>query len=242
MRLQGRSALVTGGAQGIGLAVAQNLASEGAAIAILDRDIERSKEAAESLPSALTLGCDVRNRDQIEEGLVEIEAVLGPVDILVNSAGIWRHTPVLEVDEAGWDEVFEVNVKGLLFCSQVIATGMARRGEGKIVNIASMAGFTGISSWSAYCASKAAVISLTLALAAQLKEGGVHVNAVCPGGTRTSMSEYITQVEGASDLSFYHDPEEVAGLVTDLICPFDQSTSGCIIPMSPIDTVLGIGV
>ena len=242
MILHGRTALVTGAAQGIGFAIARSLASEGASVALLDLDRERAEKAADQIDLASAWCCDVRDRKQVGMVVREIGARIGPPDILVNSAGIWRHTPVLDVDVADWDEVFEVNVKGVLFCSQAVAETMVRRRSGKIVNIASVAGFVGTPGWSAYCASKAAVISLTLSLAGQLNRHNVHVNAVCPGGTRTSMSEYIAQTEGRSDVSSYHAPEDVAREVLTLVCPFDQSTTGRVVPMKPVDSVLGMAV
>ena len=251
MNLKGRTALVTGGAQGIGLAVAERLAGEGASIALLDKNTERAQAAAEQLGSASVWGCDVREARRVGEVLGQIEADLGQVDILVNSAGIWRHTPVLDVDDSQWDEVFDVNVKGVLRCSQAVARGMARRGSGKTLNIASVAGFVGTPDWSAYCASKAAVISLTLSLADELREQNVQVNAVCPGGTRTPMSEYIARVSGGSDFrrpdgsrgtDSYHEPREVAEQVVGLVCPFDQATTGRIVPMRPVAVALGMPV
>ena len=240
--LKGRVAMVTGAARGIGRVVAQTLARKGAHIGILDLNAKGATEAAKQLSHAASWSCDVRDRDAVETAVQQAHSELGGIDILVNCAGVWLHTPVLEVDETVWDEVFAVNVKGILFCSQAVAPGMIQRRSGKIINIASVAGFGGTSNWSAYCASKAAAISLTLSLADELRAHNVQVNAVCPGGTQTPMSDYIAQIEGPSNFSQLHMPEEVAGEVLKLVSPFDQSTTGLVVAMRPQDSVLGVPV
>ena len=116
--LAGRVAIVTGAAQGIGLATARRLCGAGATIAMLDVDGEGVKRAVVWLGLAAARACDVRNRGQVGEGVRQLEDAMGQIDILVNCAGIWRHTPVLQVDERLWDEVLAVNTKGILFCSQ----------------------------------------------------------------------------------------------------------------------------
>jgi len=240
MELEGRVVAVTGAARGIGQAVANRLAGEGAVVALLDRD--RPPEGAEGIGNAQAWECDISSREQVASVFVDIEGALGPVDALVNNAGIWRHTPVREVKEEGWDEVFAVNVKGILWCCQAVAAGMSRRGAGKIVNIASGAGFGGHDDWSAYCASKAAAISLTLAWADALAGEGVQVNAVCPGATETDLLEQIRREEPGSVFDWIHSPEEVAEEVVKLVCPFAQTTSGRVVSMKPAESVLGMSV
>ena len=240
-RLKGRTAIVTGAARGIGWAVAERLAREGALVALWDLDGEKAAEAAARLESAEGWGCDVSDRKAVQEGVEQVEARLGPVGLLVNNAGIWRHTPVLEVEEAEWDALFRVNVKGILFCAQAVASGMIQRRRGKIVNIASVAGFGGSGDWSAYCASKAAAISLTLSLSAALAEYDVQVHAVCPGATRTPMADQIRQAEPGTEFAWMHTPEEVAEEVIRLVVPFEQTETGRIVPMKPVDSALGIG-
>jgi len=242
MELQGRVAVVTGAARGIGWAVARRLAEEGASVAILDRDDGLATAAAARLSSGAAWACDVRDRAQVSAVIGQVEATFGPIDILVNSAGIWRHTPVLEVAESAWDDVFAVNVKGILFCCQCVAPGMIRRRSGKIVNIASVAGFGGSSDWSAYCASKAAAISLTLGIADALASHHVQVHAVCPGATETPMLDYIRQEEPGSTFDWVHRPEDVAEEVANLVIPFDQTAGGRVISMKPAGSVLGLPV
>ena len=240
MSLEGRIALVTGAAQGIGQAVAGQLAAAGASLALLDVDGEQVTASASVLGIEAAWTCDVRDGEAISAVVAQINADLGPVDILVNNAGIWRHTPVLEVDASQWDEIFAVNVKGILFGAQAVAPGMRQQRAGKIVNIASVAGFGGSGDWSAYCASKAAAISLTLALATELQDQNVQVNAVCPGATQTPMLEFIEACEPGANFDWVHSPEEVAGEVLKLVDPFDQKTTGRVVAMKPPGAVLGI--
>ena len=242
MELEGRVAAVTGAAQGIGRAVASRMTGEGAVVALLDRDWELAAKVAEEIGNARAWECDVSCREQVMAVFADIESALGPVDVLVNNAGIWRHTPVREVEDEGWDEVFAVNVKGILWCCQAVAAGMSRRCAGKIVNIASGAGFGGSDDWSAYCASKAAAISLTLAWANALGEEGIQVNVVCPGATETDLLEQIRREEPGSIFDWIHSPEEVAEEVAKLVCPFAQTTSGRVVSMKPAAEVLGMPV
>ncbi len=240
--LEGRVAVVTGAAQGIGYAVATHLTAAGAICELLDADTEAVRTAAAGLANASAWVCDVTNRQQVRDTIAAVETERGAIDILVNNAGIWRHTPVLEVNEADWDWIHAVNVKGMLFCSQAVAPDMSDRGRGKIVNIASLAGFTGSNAWSAYSASKAAAISLTLALASSLGSHGVHVNAVCPGAVETALTDQIRRAEPASTFEHALPPSEVAEVVFGLVAPFEQTTGGQVVPIGAPSSVLGIPV
>ena len=240
--LQGRVAVVTGAARGIGRAVAGRLAEEGASVAVLDLDGGRASQAAGQLRAASAWACDVRSFRIVKRTMEEVESTLGPVDVLINNAGIWRHTPLLEAGEGLWDEVYAVNVKGVLFCCQAIAPSMVERKLGKIVNIASVAGFGGTVYWGAYSASKSAVISLTQSFAEEPRPHNVQVNAVCPGATQTPMLEYIAETEAGSGFGLVHSPEEVAEEVYKLVWPFGQITTGSVVPMKPVESVFGIPV
>ena len=242
MDLKNRLAVITGAGRGIGQATAYALATHGATVALLDQDGETAQRAAAPLPAATAWTCDVADRQQVAQTFHRIADALGPIHILVNNAGIWRPTPVLEAAEADWDRVFAVNVKGMLFCSQAVALGMVARREGKIVNIASVAGFGGSANWSAYCAAKAAAISLTLALADALDPHDIQVNAVCPGATRTALLEAIERAESGSTFDWMHTPQEVATEVLQLIAPWTDKPQGRVVAMKPSSAVLGIPV
>jgi NAD(P)-dependent dehydrogenase (short-subunit alcohol dehydrogenase family) len=211
-------------------------------VVLLDQDGKLAAEAAGELGKARAWACDVSRRTQVAAVFAEVQAALGPVDALVNNAGIWQHTPVREVGEEEWDRVFAVNVKGILWCCQAVAPEMIRRRAGKIVNVASVAGFGGNGDWSAYCASKAAAISLTLAWAEALAEKGIQVNAVCPGATQTPLLEQIQREEPGATFDWVHRPEEVAEEVVKLVCPWAQMTSGQVVAMKPAASALGIPV
>ena len=242
MTLDGRVAVVTGGARGIGFATAARLTTAGATCALLDLNDDLAQAAAAGLDRATAWHCDVADRLRVRATVRRIEASVGPIDILINNAGIWRHTPVLEARETEWDRVHAINVKGNLFCAQAVAPGMMARRAGKIVNVASLAGFVGGAYWSAYDASKAAAISLTLALAEALAPHNVHVNAVCPGAVDTALTDAILEREPDVEFDHVHHPDDVAKEVLELVSPFEQSTSGRIVPMRAVHSVLGIAV
>ena len=193
MSVQGRMALVSGAAQGIGRAIAVRLAAAGAFVALLDRDGEGVEAAAAELKGATAWVCDVRDSQEVRATVKGICSACGPIELLINNAGIWRHTPVLQVDEAHWDEVFAVNVKGILFCSQAVAGGMVWRGAGKIVNTASVAAFEGQIGQAAYAASKGGVAGLTLPAARDLSRQGVRVVSVAPGLFETPLLASIPE-------------------------------------------------
>ncbi len=242
MTLDGRVAVVTGGAQGIGYATVEGLIAAGATCALLDLNDDLAQAAAARLDRATAWHCDVADRSQVQATVQRIEVEVGPIDILINNAGIWRHTPVLEASETDWDRVHATNVKGILFCSQAVAPGMMARRAGKIVNVASLAGFDGGAYWSAYGASKAAAISLTLALADALGPPNVQVNAVCPGAVDTALTDAIREQEPDIEFDHVHQPDEVAKEIINLVLPFEQSSSGRIVPMRPVHSVLGVAV
>jgi 2-dehydro-3-deoxy-L-rhamnonate dehydrogenase (NAD+) len=192
-RFAGRRAIVTGGASGIGLAVAERLAAEGARVAIWDRDLAGA-EAAAAAVGGLALALDVTDWPAVESATERTRADLGGIDVLVCSAGIAGPTvPVVEVPVDGFREVFEVNVFGLFHCNRAVVPAMAAAGYGRIVNIASIAGKEGNPNASAYSASKAAVIGFTKSLAKELAQKGVLVNAVTPAAVRTPILDQVPQ-------------------------------------------------
>lgn len=182
-RLAGRHALITGGARGIGEAFARAYVAEGATVAIADVDQVRAAEVAESLgDAAVAIVMDVTSQASIDAGVAEAVQRLGQIDILVNNAALFSAAPVVEIERADYDRVFSVNVAGVLFTLQAVARHMIERGlRGHIINMASQAGRRGEPLVGVYCASKAAVISLTQSAGLDLIRHGINVNAIAPG-------------------------------------------------------------
>jgi NAD(P)-dependent dehydrogenase (short-subunit alcohol dehydrogenase family) len=189
MRLQGKTALVTGGTGGIGKAVAERFAKEGARVAVADLSLETARAVAKSLPNeAFGIGVDVTSRESINAMIESTTKAAGGVDILVNNAGIWDMEPFLEVTEAGYDRLFSVNVRGFFFVMQAAARQMVKSGRrGAIINMASQAGRRGEAASSIYAATKATVISLSQSAALALVGQGIRVNAIAPGVVDTPM-------------------------------------------------------
>lgn len=182
-RFEGKNALITGAARGIGKAFAKAFCSEGAYVAIADIDLERARETATEIGfAARAIRMDLTRQDSIEEAVAEAESVLGGIDILVNNAALFDLAPITEVTRQSYDRLFAVNVAGTLFTMQAVAKTMIARGSGgKIVNMASQAGRRGEALVSVYCATKAAVISLTQSAGLNLIGHGINVNAIAPG-------------------------------------------------------------
>ncbi|MFD2236231.1 L-iditol 2-dehydrogenase [Aureimonas populi] len=181
-RLAGKRALITGGARGIGLAFAQAYVREGASVVLLDLDGEAATRAAAAIgPAASARRLDVSKPDEIDAAVAELAAV-APIDILVNNAALFDMAPVNEVSEASYDRLFSVNVKGSLFMMRAVSRAMIEAGRGgKIINMASQAGRRGEALVTVYCATKAAVISLTQSAGLALIRHGINVNAIAPG-------------------------------------------------------------
>ncbi len=182
-RLHGKSALITGAARGIGAAFAQAYAAEGATVAIADIDVPRAEATALSIgPSAYALPLDVTRQDSIEAAIKAVEQRAGSIDILVNNAALFDLAPFTEITRDSYDRLFAINVAGVLFTMQAAARSMIRRAKGgKIINMASQAGRRGEPLVAVYCATKAAVISLTQSAGLALIKHGINVNAIAPG-------------------------------------------------------------
>jgi galactitol 2-dehydrogenase len=193
MKLEGKVAVVTGGARGIGAAICRRYADEGARVAVADiLDGEAAALAREIGRDAFGAQLDVTSRGSID-GMVEtVVAQAGGIDILVNNAAIFDMAPLLEITEASYDQQFAVNVKGLLFTLQAVAAQMVRQGRGgKIVNFSSQAGRRGEPLVAVYCASKAAVISITQSTGLALIRHGINVNGIAPGVVDTPMWDQV---------------------------------------------------
>jgi len=193
MRLAGKTAILTGGARGIGAAIAEGYAKEGARVCVADIDGRAAEETAARIGNdSFGWALDVTRLESIQACVAEAQAHFGGIDILVNNAAVFDMAPWGEITEKSYDVVFNVNVKGLLFMLQEVAGCMKARGKGgKIINISSQAGRRGEALVAVYCASKAAVISLTQSAGLALIKHGINVNGISPGVVDTPMWDHV---------------------------------------------------
>jgi NAD(P)-dependent dehydrogenase (short-subunit alcohol dehydrogenase family) len=182
-RLNGKSALITGAARGIGKSFAEAYLREGASVAIADINLEGAEATAAELGSgAIAVEMDVTKQDSIDAAVAKTIEAFGKIDILINNAALFTAAPIVEIRREDYDRVFEINVAGTLFTMQAVARHMIERGGGgKIINMASQAGRRGEALVAVYCATKAAIISLTQSAGLNLIEHGINVNAIAPG-------------------------------------------------------------
>jgi NAD(P)-dependent dehydrogenase (short-subunit alcohol dehydrogenase family) len=247
MNLANQVALVTGAGQGIGKASALALAAAGAHVIAADIAGRKAEETAEAIMSlqrrALPVQADVGDLRDIDRMVRQTLDEFGQIDILLNNAGVTRRADIMELTEEDWDRIHRVNAKGVFFCLQRVAREMIPRRSGRIVNIASIAGkgYEGTSN-AAYAASKGAVISLTKTAAQQLGRHNINVNSVCPGVTRTALSEanlhIRAQQEGVTveemerrradviPLKRANDPEDIAAMVVFLASAGARNITG----------------
>ena len=219
MSLDNKVAVITGGARGIGFAVAKRYLAEGARVAlwdILEETIETAREklaAGDSEVRAYVV--DVTSSEQVKAALDRVEADLGPVDIMVNNAGITRDSMVHKMSDEAWDAVINVNLKGVFTCGREAAARMRARGTGVILNTTSVVGSCGNIGQTNYAASKAGVIGMTRTWAKELGRKGVRVNAVAPGFTMTEMmgtvpEKVLDMIREKTPLCRLGQPEEIA--------------------------------
>jgi D-sorbitol dehydrogenase (acceptor) len=193
MRLEGKVAIITGGARGIGRAIATRYAAEGARVVVADINAAESEGVAGEIGhDAIGVGVNVTSQASIDGMVSTVVERAGRIDILVNNAGVFEMAPILEITRESYARQFAVNVEGLLFTLQAVARQMVRQGQGgKIVNFASQAGRRGEALVAVYCASKAAVISLTQSAGLGLIKHGINVNAIAPGVVDTPMWDVV---------------------------------------------------
>ena len=193
MKLENKVAIVTGGARGIGAAIVDRYVAEGARVSVADVNVAEAQEtAARHGEKAFAVALDVTRSASIEAAVESVAARWGGIDILVNNAGIFDMGPIVEVTEESYEKVFAVNVKGLFFTLQAVAKRMIAQGRGgKIINMASQAGRRGEALVSIYCASKAAVISLTQSAGLDLIKHRINVNGIAPGVVDTPMWDHV---------------------------------------------------
>ena len=235
---RGRTAIVTGGARGIGLACAAKITAGGGRVALWDRDPERAKQSAAALPGAVAIAVDVTSETDIARALAETEQVLAPPDILVASAGITGpNTTVAKYPVDAWRQVIDVNLTGVFLCNRIVVDGMVQRGWGRIVNIASVAGKEGNPNASAYSASKAAVIGLTKSLGKELATTGVLVNCVAPAVVKTELfsqmtEQHINYMLSKIPMNRFGEVEEVAEMVAWLASSHCTFATGAVFDLS----------
>jgi len=239
-RLDGKNAIVTGSAQGLGKAMAQALGEAGANVAIVDINIDLAKQTAEELSirvgrKFIAIQTDVTREEDVKRMVEETIANLGHIDILVNNAGIVRHAPAEIMSKKDWDDVISVNLTGVFLCSQAVGRHMIERRQGKIINIASMSGL--IVNYPqpqvAYNASKAGVIMLTKSLAVEWAKYNINVNAIAPGYMKTAMTapffekeEYRKLWLDPTPMKRPGEPEELGGAVVYLASPASSFMTG----------------
>jgi 3-oxoacyl-[acyl-carrier protein] reductase len=220
--LAGKTALVTGGTRGIGLAIARALHGAGAAVALTGRDLSRARAVAAELGErAAGVSCDVARPEEVNAAVADAESALGPLEILVNNAGLTRDNIVLRLDDADWDTVLDANLKGAFHTIRAVLKGMMKRRAGRIINISSVVGLTGNKGQANYAASKAGLIGLTKSVAKEYASRGILVNCIAPGFIETDMTaamtpEARTTLTAQIPLERLGTPADIAGLVAFL--------------------------
>ncbi len=237
MRFQEKTAIITGGAKGIGRAVAEGLVSEGASVIISDMDMESTSVAANEIKESIggqvvPFKADVRKKGDILSLVESAMKEFGRVDILFNNAGICTSPPIEDISEEDWDEMMNVNLRGVFFCSQAIMPVMKKQRQGRILNMASLAGKVGgLAAGAHYSASKAGVICLTKSFARELAPYGVTVNALAPGPVDTDMLQTLPPEQkeimmNQCPLGRFADTTDIAGAALFLLSDSARHITG----------------
>jgi NAD(P)-dependent dehydrogenase (short-subunit alcohol dehydrogenase family) len=239
--LTGKAAIVTGGTEGLGYAMAVVLAAYGASVAISSRRKEKCESVASEINAmggtAIGIPCDVKKPADIQNLVARTEEALGKVDIMVNNAGIGITKRIVEMTEEEWDEVVDTDLKGVFFGIQAAARSMIEKGiRGRIINISSAGGLVGTKNIASYCASKAGVISLSKTAAMEFGPKGITVNSVCPGYVPTTINrvpleipKVREQILARTALKRLGDPWEVAAVVLFLASDMSSIVTGAYI-------------
>ena len=235
MELEGKVALITGSAQGIGKAIALLLASHGADIVVSDINIEKAQETKREIEElgrrSMAIKVDVSRLEEVEHMVEEIIKEFGKIDILINNAGITRDKLILRMTEEDWDLVINVNLKGTFNCTKAVIKYMSRQKSGKIVNIASVVGEMGNPGQANYSASKAGVIGFTKTIAREYAQRGINVNAIAPGYIETPMTEVLPDkvredLKRMIPMERLGKPEDVAQAVLFLVSEASNYITG----------------
>lgn len=222
MKLEGRKAIVTGGAQGIGLAIAKRLNAEGAKVALFDINEELVTKSASELDGCIGVRCDVSSPASIEEAIGKVVEAFGGIDIVVNNAGILPKSMIEDVTEKEWDLTMAINLKGAFFMSQKALPYLKESEHARIINTSSLAGrMGGFETCMAYSASKGGINAITMGMARQLAKFHINVNAVCPGTTETPITkafsdEAMARLLTRIPLGRLGKPEDMAAAVAFL--------------------------
>jgi len=223
MRLEGKVAVITGGAQGLGRAITLGMAREGAKVVVADLQADKAESVAEEARAlgaeALALEVNVASEPSVQRLAEETFKRFGAVDILVNDAGVYLRSPVVSKSEEDWDRTLDINLGGNFLCARAFVPAMRKQRSGRIISIASSIAHTGAREFADYAASKAAIIGFVKALARELGPDGITVNAICPGSANTDMprrhrsEEEVMARLRATPLGHVLEPEDIAGSV-----------------------------
>ncbi|MFO7316722.1 MAG: 3-oxoacyl-ACP reductase FabG [Bacilli bacterium] len=219
MRLKGKVAIITGGANGIGKAATKRFLEEGAKVVVADIQKEAGEQLAKQFRDqgheVMFYPVNVASKDEVETMVEKVKEIFGKIDILINNAGITRDAMLVKMTEEQFNDVIDVNLKGVFHCTQAVAKVMIEQGNGKIINTSSVSGIYGNIGQTNYAAAKAAIVGMTKTWAKELGKKGINVNAVAPGFTKTTMVEKMPEkilnyMESITSLKRLGEPDDIA--------------------------------